>query len=151
MASGSLELTEPPGGSTSSGGGGGGGLIPPPYLCRAFRDDGTDEALLAGGGPRNIAAALVGTGLAEAHLKTWDATAPLWRTHLPGECTHWCSPSAYHLWLYLLNDVLRDSGLGNAVAVPDRPLAAAEAAAAAADAAATTATWAPDGRVWNGG
>ena len=29
--------------------------------------------------------------------------------------THWCSPSAYHLWLHLLNDVLRDGGLGSAV------------------------------------
>lgn len=43
---------------------------------------------------------------------------PLWDTHKTGECTHWCSPSAYHVWLYLLNDLLRDSRIGNLL--PDK-------------------------------
>ena len=90
------------------------------------------------GNPRNRAVAPAVAKLADAHLHLWNASVPLWRTHKPDECTHWCSPSAYHLFLYLLNGVLRDSGLGNAVAVPDRPHAAEEAAAAAAAAAATT-------------
>ena len=58
-------------------------------------------------------------------------------------CPCRCSPSAYHLWLYLLNNVLRDSALGSNVSVPQRPpeAAAAEAAAvAAADAAAAAGT-----------
>lgn len=59
---------------------------------------------------------------------------PLWATHKPEECTHWCSPSAYHLWLYLLNSVMRDASLGGNVSVRQRPAegAAAEAAVVAA-------------------
>jgi hypothetical protein len=48
-------------------------------------------------------------------LLTWDASAPLWNTHRPGECTHWCSPSAYHVWLFLLNRLLAQEGVGNAI------------------------------------
>lgn len=36
---------------------------------------------------------------------------------MPGECSHWCQPSAYQLWLFLANGALRDSGLGNPVHV----------------------------------
>lgn len=64
---------------------------------------------------------------------------PMWATHKPEECTHWCSPSAYHSWLYLLNNLLRESGLGNSVSVPQRTaqdIAEEAAAVAAADAAA---------------
>ncbi len=35
--------------------------------------------------------------------------------HKTGECTHWCSPSAYHVWLYLLNALLAARGIGNPV------------------------------------
>lgn len=48
-------------------------------------------------------------------LRLERAQVPLWDTHKTGECTHWCSPSAYHVWLYLLNGLLRDRGIGNAV------------------------------------
>lgn len=64
---------------------------------------------------------------------------PLWATHKPDECTHWCSPSAYHLWLYLLNNLLRDSGLGATVSVAQRSaeaMAAETVAVAKAEAAA---------------
>jgi hypothetical protein len=41
-----------------------------------------------------------------------------------------CSPGAYHVFLYLLNDVLRDAKLGNAAGAPPRTsLATAQAAA----------------------
>ena len=51
-------------------------------------------------------------------LNTWNASVPLWNMHKTGECTHWCSPSAYHVWLYLLNDLMREQNLGNAVQSP---------------------------------
>ena len=68
-----------------------------------------------------------------------NASVPLWATHKPDECTHWCSPSAYHLWLYLLSNLLRASGLGSNVSVPQRSadrVAAEAAAVAKAEAAA---------------
>lgn len=40
---------------------------------------------------------------------------PLWDVHKTGECTHWCSPSAYHVWVFLFNALLRDEGIGNQV------------------------------------
>lgn len=49
-----------------------------------------------------------------------NATATLWGSHWPEECSHWCHPSAYQLWLLLLNDVLRDARLGSPVWVPER-------------------------------
>lgn len=49
-----------------------------------------------------------------SHACCHAAQVPLWDMHKTGECTHWCSPSAYHVWLYLLNGLLRDRGLGNA-------------------------------------
>ena len=48
-------------------------------------------------------------------LLTWDVTRPLWNMHMPGECSHWCQPSAYHLWVFLLNRHLAEEGLGNVV------------------------------------
>lgn len=48
---------------------------------------------------------------------------PLWDVHKTGECTHWCSPSAYHVWVFLLNQLLRDEGIGNELQ-PDRVFAA---------------------------
>lgn len=70
------------------------------------------DAVARAGGTWNVAAAPLVGRLADAHLSTWNASVGLWDMHMPGECTHSCQPSAYHLWLYLLNGVLRDSGLG---------------------------------------
>lgn len=70
------------------------------------------DAVARAGGTWNVAAAPLVGRLADAHLSTWDASVGLWDMHMPGECTHSCQPSAYHLWLYLLNGELRDSGLG---------------------------------------
>ncbi|KAL4430810.1 hypothetical protein ABPG75_006066 [Micractinium tetrahymenae] len=69
------------------------------------------------GGTWNVAAAPLVGRLADAHLAIWNASVELWDTHMPGDCTHWTQPSAYHLWLYLLNGVLRDSRLGSPVSV----------------------------------
>ncbi len=65
----------------------------------------------------NVAARPFLDRLADAHLCTWNASVPLWNSHMPDECTHWCQPSAYHLWLLLLNDVMRQSGIGGRVRV----------------------------------
>lgn len=65
------------------------------------------------GGPYNSAAAKAIVAAGWPVLDTWNATVPLWDLHKTGECTHWCSPSAYHLWLYLLNGLLRDNRIGN--------------------------------------
>ena len=67
------------------------------------------------GGPYNAPLAGLIHYIADAHLQTWAATAPMWGTHLPGECSHWCHPSAYRLWMHLLNNMLHESRLGNAV------------------------------------
>jgi hypothetical protein len=99
-----------------------------PFKCRPLEAWGKGDPVVRAGGRRNIPLAPIIPQLADAHLRTWNDSVPLWNTHKPDECTHWCSPSAYHMWLYKLNDVLRDSGLGNAVLAPDRPPPAAAAA-----------------------
>lgn len=73
------------------------------------------------GGTWNVAAAPLVESLADAHLRTWNASVHLWDSHMPGECTHWCQPSAYHLWTYLLNGVLRDERLGSTVRLRQPP------------------------------
>lgn len=75
-----------------------------------------DAATISGGPYNNVIAPVVEVmATAGVHvLNTWNASVPLWNMHKTGECTHWCSPSAYHVWLYLLNNVLRDKNLGNA-------------------------------------
>lgn len=66
------------------------------------------------GNHRNVAAEGLWKSIADARLATFNASVPLWDSHKPGECTHWCSPGAYHLWLHLLNKQLAESGIGNA-------------------------------------
>jgi hypothetical protein len=92
--------------------------------CVAWEAWARGEPLARGGGMWNVAAAPYVGRLADAHLRTWEASMPFWATHMPRECTHWCHPSAYHLWLFLLNEALREGGLGGAPAVlaaPQRP------------------------------
>ena len=88
------------------------------------------DAVPRAGGMWNVAAAPFVHRLADAHLRTWDASVPFWSTHMPSECTHWCQPSVYHVWLYLLNGALRDAALGDRVAVRPAPMQAAAAAQA---------------------
>ena len=99
-----------------------------PFTCKPLAAWGKGDPVVGGGGRRNLPLAPLVPHFADAHLRTWNASIPFWDSHKPGECTHWCSPSAYHMWLYLLNDVMRDSGLGNAAAAPARPSMAAAAA-----------------------
>ena len=49
-----------------------------------------------------------------------DVSLPFWGSHWPDECTHWCHPGVYQLWLFLLNDLLHQSRLGEPVWVRER-------------------------------
>jgi hypothetical protein len=91
-----------------------------PFKCQPLDAWQAGHPVLMAGTRRGAAVAPIVPRLADAHLRLYNATAPLWQSHLPGECSHWCHPSAYQLWLYLLNDVLRDSQLGSAATVPGR-------------------------------
>ncbi|EFN58278.1 hypothetical protein CHLNCDRAFT_142251 [Chlorella variabilis] len=95
------------------------GVRPPnntvPYNCTMLDAWLRKEPLAMAGGPYNAPLAGLIHYIADAHLQTWAATAPMWGTHLPGECSHWCHPSAYRLWMHLLNNMLHESRLGNAV------------------------------------
>lgn len=79
-----------------------------------------DPATVSGGPYNNAIAPAVRNMTADGIylLITWNASVPLWNMHRAGECTHWCQPSAYHVWLYLLNDLMRVQNLGNAVQSP---------------------------------
>lgn len=81
-----------------------------PYTCAPLKGWYSGNAVLAAGGNYNRAAAKHLPRFAAAHLQTWNASVPLYDSHKPGECTHWCSPGAYHLWLYLLNNVRLPAG-----------------------------------------
>jgi len=42
-------------------------------------------------------------------FSAYKETLPLWDFHLKDkDCTHFCNPSAYELWTYLLKEHLRD-------------------------------------------
>ncbi|PSC75638.1 hypothetical protein C2E20_1286 [Micractinium conductrix] len=88
-----------------------------PFRCAPLKAWDNGNPVVLGGGRHNVPVAPLIPLFADAHLRTWNASVPLWDTHRPGECTHWCSPSAYHLWLYLLNGELRDSKLGGPVQI----------------------------------
>jgi hypothetical protein len=92
----------------------------PPYACKPLDAWYKGEPSVVAGGRYNIQAAPFVPRLARAHLRTWNASVPLWDVHKPGECTHWCSPTAYHVWLYLLNQEMRQAGIGREVAVGSR-------------------------------
>jgi len=85
--------------------------------CEPHKGWQSGDKVSRAGGTWNSAAAPLVPQLADAHLRTWEASVELWDSHMPGECTHWCQPGAYQLWLYLLNKVLRDEQLGSAVDV----------------------------------
>lgn len=42
------------------------------------------------------------------YLQTWNESVPLWGGHMPGECSHFCAPGAYNIWLYQLWAMLLD-------------------------------------------
>ena len=98
------------------------GTFPPggkrPMQCRPLKSWYDGDPVVAAGTRRNVAAAPLIPRLADAHLRIYNATVPLWDSHLPGECSHWCNPGGYHLWLFLLNDLLRDSKLGSLAFCP---------------------------------
>ncbi|KAL4444044.1 hypothetical protein ABPG75_011781 [Micractinium tetrahymenae] len=119
---------------------------PKPYRCRPLQAWYQGDPETRAGSWRNAAVAPLVPRLADTHLRIYNASVPLWESHMPGECSHWCHPAAYELWVFLLNDVLRDSGLGSAVVVqramgppPDAAGAGPSAAAALAAGAASPA------------
>lgn len=56
-------------------------------------------------------------GISDAHLQTYDVTLGMVEAHPPSDCSLWCSPSAYHAWVYLLNRVMKREGIGNTAIV----------------------------------
>ena len=51
------------------------------------------------GGVRNRDAAPHVAAMADAHLRTWNASAPLWDVHMTkGDCTHYCRRAPVVLW-----------------------------------------------------
>ena len=36
------------------------------------------------------------------YLQTWNESINFWNGHMPGECSHFCGPGAYSIWLYQL-------------------------------------------------
>ncbi len=50
------------------------------------------------------------------HLHTWNETALWWRMHTRQEngnieCTHFCGPGPYHLWVWLQTELVRSMEL----------------------------------------
>lgn len=44
---------------------------------------------------------------AVGRLEIHDITIDFIEAHAPKDCSVWCSPSAYHAWIYLLNELLK--------------------------------------------
>ena len=42
------------------------------------------------------------------YLQTWNESVNFWYGHSSGECSHFCGPGAYSIWLYQLWALLRD-------------------------------------------
>lgn len=61
---------------------------------------------IAQGGLYNLIARPYLPRLGSAHLALWGPTLPLHYAHRTTECTHFCYPGAYHVWVALLAEVL---------------------------------------------
>lgn len=73
------------------------------------------NSVAASGGALNLAAAEEVSRAGWSVLNTYNATVPLWDVHKTGECTHYCSPSAYHVWVWLLNQLFIKNDIGNSI------------------------------------
>ncbi|KAI3427123.1 hypothetical protein D9Q98_007060 [Chlorella vulgaris] len=91
-----------------------------PFACVPLQAWHSGKPTALAGGRYNLAAAPIVPNISDAHLHIWNGSAPLWRSHWPGECSHWCHPGPYQLWLFLLNDLLQRQSLGSPVEVPGR-------------------------------
>lgn len=86
-----------------------------PIANVSLRPDGTLEgsnrAVLSGGWRNAIANPILEqAGIAIQH--TWNQTVPLWGGHVVGECTHFCHPGTYSLWIAQLYAILGDLSIG---------------------------------------
>ena len=89
----------------SKGGTSGG---PKSERCRALtQEELSSEEVLAGGWFNQVAFEVVrASGISV--LNAYNQTLPLWDFHLKDkDCTHFCNPSAYELWTYLLKEHLK--------------------------------------------
>ena len=81
---------------------------PPPERCRPFTEEELGSEEVAAGGWYNQVAF---RHMREADVPIFDAyriTLPMWQMHMKErDCTHYCSPSAYEAWTYLLSDLLK--------------------------------------------
>lgn len=59
---------------------------PKPYRCRPLEAWYRGDPKVRAGSWRNAAAAPLVPRLADAHLRIYNASVPLWESHLPGEC-----------------------------------------------------------------
>lgn len=64
------------------------------------------QVVLEGGWRNQISRPLM-QGLGIPVVETWNASVPIWQYHKNAhedpnhhDCTHWCQPSAYNIWLY---------------------------------------------------
>ena len=64
------------------------------------------QVVLEGGWRNQISRPLM-QGLGIPIVETWNASVPIWQYHKNAhedpnhhDCTHWCQPSAYNIWLY---------------------------------------------------
>jgi hypothetical protein len=75
--------------------------------CRALSEEEIQSEEIASGGAYNRAATPILEAAGIPVLHTYNATRPLWRMHLKdGDCTHYCHPSSYELWTFLLAQLL---------------------------------------------
>lgn len=83
--------------------------------CRPLTAFYQGDPVAVAGGHLNMAAEADVSKAGWPVLSTYNATVPLWDVHKTGECTHYCSPSAYHVWVWLLNQLLREQHIGNTI------------------------------------
>jgi hypothetical protein len=75
---------------------------------------GRNIQMLRGGWLNSIAEPLIRK--AGMHwLATWNETVPLFNMHRTGECTHYCSPGAYSVWVWRLWRLLLQLSVGASV------------------------------------
>ena len=75
--------------------------------CRARTEEELrSPEVLAGGWFNKEAFEVMGASRIEI-FNAYNATQPLWNFHLKDtDCTHFCNPSGYELWTYLLAEKL---------------------------------------------
>lgn len=95
-----------------------------PIQCKAFEGlsldaDGSlqgNHEHVQGGGWRNKLSGPLVDAAGIPHLHTWNETALWWRMHTRQEngnieCTHFCGPGPYHLWVWLQTELVRSMEL----------------------------------------